>query len=143
MQTGPQAIIDRATSDYHAAIDAHHRNMGPLTAEDYREMGFGPSETSDSEPEDDDEPAGLDAPDTGRPAEAKTDEEMTFKLECRICYAQTADVACLPCGHLVMCKWCSDQHSPTLQHDRTRPKRASQCPVCRKGIRQKVRVFRA
>lgn len=121
MQTGPQVLIDRS-------------RIRPIAA-DY--LG-----SSDSESEDD-EPAGLDAPDTGRPAEAKTDGEMTFKLECRICYSQTADVACLPCGHLVMCKWCSDQHSPTLNHDRTRPKRASQCPVCRKGIRQKVRVFRA
>lgn len=133
MQTGPQALINRSTTT--------SRRLHP-TAADYRAMGLGSSEDSESEP-DDDEPAGLDAPDTGRPVEAKTDEEMTFKLECRICYSQTADIACLPCGHLVMCKWCSDQHSPTLGHDRTRPKRASQCPVCRKGIRQKVRVFRA
>lgn len=95
-----------------------------------------------SESEEDEEERGLDAKDTGRP-EPKSDEEMTVKLECRICYSQTADVACLPCGHLVMCKWCSDQHSPTMQHDRTRPRSAANCPVCRKGVRQKVRVFRA
>jgi len=97
--------------------------------------------SSESEEEEDQE-QGLDAKDSGRP-EPKTDEEMTVKLECRICYSQTAEVACLPCGHLVMCKWCSEQHSPTMQHDRTRPRRAAACPVCRKGIRQKVRVFRA
>jgi hypothetical protein len=92
--------------------------------------------------EEEDQEQGLDAKDSGRP-EPKTEEEMEVKLECRICYSQVADVACLPCGHLVMCKWCSEQHSPTMQHDRTRPRRAAGCPVCRKGIRQKVRVFRA
>jgi hypothetical protein len=97
---------------------------------------------SSEEEEEEDQEQGLDAKDSGRP-EPKTDEEMEVKLECRICYSQVADVACLPCGHLVMCKWCSEQHSPTMQHDRTRPRRAAGCPVCRKGIRQKVRVFRA
>jgi hypothetical protein len=97
---------------------------------------------SDSSEEEEDQEQGLDAKDSGRP-EPKTEEEMEVKLECRICYSQVADVACLPCGHLVMCKWCSEQHSPTMQHDRTRPRRAAACPVCRKGIRQKVRVFRA
>jgi hypothetical protein len=98
--------------------------------------------SSESEEEEEDQEQGLDARDSGRP-EPKSDEEMTVKLECRICYSQTAEVACLPCGHLVMCKWCSEQHSPTMAHDRTRPRRAAACPVCRKGIRQKVRVFRA
>lgn len=97
---------------------------------------------SESSSEEEDQEQGLDAKDSGRP-EPKTEEEMEVKLECRICYSQVADVACLPCGHLVMCKWCSEQHSPTMQHDRTRPRRAAGCPVCRKGIRQKVRVFRA
>jgi hypothetical protein len=97
---------------------------------------------SDSSEEEEDQEQGLDAKDSGRP-EPRTEEEMEVKLECRICYSQVADVACLPCGHLVMCKWCSEQHSPTMQHDRTRPRRAAACPVCRKGIRQKVRVFRA
>lgn len=91
--------------------------------------------------EDDAEDRGLDAPDSGRPS-AKPDEDMTVRMDCRICYSQLAEIACLPCGHLVMCRWCSDQHSPTMQHDRTRPRRAAGCPVCRKGIRQKVRVFR-
>jgi hypothetical protein len=98
--------------------------------------------SSESSAEEEDQEQGLDARDSGRP-EPKTEEEMEVKLECRICYSQIADVACLPCGHLVMCKWCSEQHSPTMQHDRTRPRRAAGCPVCRKGIRQKVRVFRA
>jgi hypothetical protein len=96
-----------------------------------------------SEEESDDENKGLDAPDTGRPQEPMTDEQMTVKLECQVCYSQIATIAMLPCGHLTMCQWCSDQHSPTLAHDRTRPRRAAACPVCRKGIRQKVKVFRS
>lgn len=91
----------------------------------------------------DDEGKGLDAPDTGRPQEPMTDEQMTVKLDCQVCYSQLAIIAMLPCGHLTMCQWCSDQHSPTMTHDRTRPRRAAACPVCRKGIRQKVKVFRS
>lgn len=117
------------------------REIGAPTRATHRVLPIPNSWSSESEEEEDQE-QGLDAKDSGRP-EPKTDEEMTVKLECRICYSQTAEVACLPCGHLVMCKWCSEQHSPTMQHDRTRPRRAAACPVCRKGIRQKVRVFRA
>jgi hypothetical protein len=90
-----------------------------------------------------DEPLGLDAPDSGRPDEPLSEEDMTVKLDCRICYSQISSIACLPCGHLSMCQWCSDQHSPTMPHDRTRPRRSAACPVCRKGIRQKVKIFRA
>jgi hypothetical protein len=93
--------------------------------------------------DDNEEPRGLDAPDSGRPDEPLSDEAMTVKLDCRICYAQISSIACLPCGHLSMCEWCSDQHSPTIPHDRTRPRRSAACPVCRKGIRQKVKIFRA
>jgi hypothetical protein len=85
---------------------------------------------------------GLDAEDSGRP-EPKEDADMTLKLDCKICYTQTADTACLPCGHLVMCQWCSAQHSPVMQHDRTRPRKPANCPVCRKKIKQKVRIYRA
>jgi hypothetical protein len=118
------------------------REIGAPARGAHRVLPIPNSWSSESEEEEEDQEQGLDARDSGRP-EPKTDEEMTFKLECRICYSQTAEVACLPCGHLVMCKWCSEQHSPTMQHDRTRPRRAAACPVCRKGIRQKVRVFRA
>ncbi|KAI5362455.1 Putative Zinc finger, RING-type [Septoria linicola] len=110
----------------------------PLNLEDFAAV---PSET-DSEHESDEDAKGLDAKDTGRPEEPLSEEDLTVKLDCQICYTQMADVACLPCGHLVMCKWCSDQHSPTMAHDKTRPRRAAACPVCRKQIRQKVRVFR-
>jgi len=82
---------------------------------------------------------GLDSDD--RP-EAKRDEEMVVKLECRICYAQIADTACLPCGHLAMCQWCADQAVPVTAEDRTRPRnKSAKCPVCRVKVKQRVRIF--
>jgi hypothetical protein len=99
-------------------------------------------EESESSEDEDHARGGLDAEDSGRP-EPKEDSDMTLKLDCKICYTQTADTACLPCGHLVMCQWCSEQHSPVMQHDRTRPRKPANCPVCRKKIKQKVRIFRA
>ena len=68
----------------------------------------------------------------------KTDTEMTVKLECQICYSQVADTACLPCGHMVMCKWCADITMP-VRHG-TIPRRPSNCPMCRKKVSQRVRI---
>lgn len=85
---------------------------------------------------------GLDVEDDNRP-DPKTDEQMTVRMDCKVCYTQLADTACLPCGHLVLCQWCSEQHSPVMEHDRTRPRRPANCPVCRKRIKQKVRIYRA
>jgi hypothetical protein len=139
MQRG---LVEQDTTAYGRLFD--NRSANPTARPRPRDqLGSWSSESSEEEEEEEDPNQGLDAKDSGRPAEPKSEEEMTVKLECRICYSQVADVACLPCGHLVMCKWCSEQHSPTMQHDRTRPRRAAGCPVCRKGIRQKVRVFRA
>ena len=136
MQRG---LIEQGNQAYGRPFDTYGANR-PRPRDQLDTWSSEPS--SEEEEEEEDQEQGLDAKDSGRP-EPKTEEEMEVKLECRICYSQVADVACLPCGHLVMCKWCSEQHSPTMQHDRTRPRRAAGCPVCRKGIRQKVRVFRA
>ena len=159
MQAGPHTLLERMAERDAETRAAYHRLQANGFTDDppaaaartrptlYRQLtldDYGASQsTSESDPEDDeeDQEQGLDARDTGRP-EPKTDEEMLISMECKICYTQTAEVACLPCGHLVMCRWCSDQHSPVLQHDRTRPRRAAGCPVCRKGVRQKVRVYR-
>jgi hypothetical protein len=74
--------------------------------------------------------------------EAKTEEAMVFKLECRICYSQIADTACLPCGHLAMCQWCADQTIPVKDEDRTRPKdKFVKCPMCRVRVKQRVKIF--
>ena len=158
MQTGPDALLQQMASSNAETQAAYER---------LRENGWAPDGDTDSErrlrrtmytpfgthelaspsdseteQEEADEPAGLDAEGVGRP-EPRADEELKVNLECRICYTQLAEIACLPCGHLVMCKWCSEQHSPVMAHDRTRPMRAAGCPVCRKGVRQKVRVYRA
>ena len=151
MRSTPAELLERLSNRDEASRAAYARlQRNGFTPEAinsrYRPLGVdlfsaAPSET-DSEPEEDEDAKGLDAKDTGRPDQPATEEDMTVKLECQICYSQLADIACLPCGHLVMCKWCSDQHSPTMAHDKTRPRRAAACPVCRKQIRQKVRVFK-
>ncbi|KAK0924162.1 hypothetical protein LTR29_018183, partial [Friedmanniomyces endolithicus] len=155
MQTGPDALLQQMASsnaETQAAYERLRENGWTPTGDTDTERRlrrtmytpFGTHELaspSDSETEqedggEDDEPAGLDAEGVGRP-EPRADEELKVNLECRICYTQLAEIACLPCGHLVMCKWCSEQHSPVMAHDRTRPMRATGCPVCRKGVRQK------
>ncbi|KAK5135521.1 hypothetical protein LTR08_005156 [Meristemomyces frigidus] len=160
MRTGPTALLERMAhqdQETQAAYDRLRANGyvpdGDSAAERrlletmYRPIGLtnygnGPPRSESESEEEEAEEQGLDATDSGRP-EPKGDGDMTVTMECRICYTQLAEIACLPCGHLVMCKWCSEMHSPVMAHDRTRPRRAAGCPVCRKGIRQKVRVFRA
>jgi hypothetical protein len=73
----------------------------------------------------------------GRPA-AMNDEEMTRKLECQVCYQQLADVALLPCGHMVMCQWCADVVIP-VKHSHL-PIRPSKCPMCRKVVKQRFKI---
>jgi hypothetical protein len=83
--------------------------------------------------------AGLDGDDRPAPLE---DEQMTVKLDCKICLSQIADTACLPCGHLSMCVWCANQAIPVREDDRTRPQsRNARCPVCRKGVKQRVKIY--
>ena len=157
METGSRALLERMAEHDEDTRAAYHRLqannfMGQarrptlyrqLTLSDYLEHGSDSNSDSDSEKQDEGPAArGLDARDSGRP-EPKSEAEMKVDMECKVCYTQLSEIACLPCGHLVMCRWCSEQHSPCLQHDHTRPRRAAACPVCRKGIRQKVRVFRA
>ncbi|PSN74664.1 hypothetical protein BS50DRAFT_671003 [Corynespora cassiicola Philippines] len=72
-----------------------------------------------------------------RPA-PKTDEEMTKNLSCQICYSQVADIAVVPCGHMVMCQWCADVVIP-VKHSHL-PVRPSKCPMCRKTVRQRFKI---
>jgi hypothetical protein len=152
----PHALIERIASrsaenraawERLQAMQGHRNPLGDTNAFMIRRASI-LNDLDDGEEDNDgegqeDEPLGLDAPDSGRPDEPLSEEDMTVKLDCRICYSQISSIACLPCGHLSMCQWCSDQHSPTMPHDRTRPRRSAACPVCRKGIRQKVKIFRA
>jgi hypothetical protein len=73
----------------------------------------------------------------GRPA-ALTDAEMMKSVACQVCYSQIADIAVLPCGHMVMCQWCADVVCP-VKHANV-PVAATKCPMCRKGIKSRVRI---
>ncbi|KAJ4985516.1 hypothetical protein SVAN01_08987 [Stagonosporopsis vannaccii] len=68
----------------------------------------------------------------------KTDAEMTRMLACQVCYQQLADVAVLPCGHMVMCEWCADVVVP-VKHSHI-PVRPSKCPMCRKQVKQRFKI---
>jgi hypothetical protein len=70
--------------------------------------------------------------------EPLTDEEMTRNLSCRVCYQQLADIAVLPCGHMVMCQWCADVVIP-VKHSHL-PVRMSKCPMCRKQVKQRFKI---
>jgi hypothetical protein len=73
----------------------------------------------------------------GRPP-ALNDAEMTMIVACQVCYSQIADIAVLPCGHMVMCQWCADVVCP-VKHANV-PIAATKCPMCRKGIKSRVRI---
>jgi len=82
---------------------------------------------------------GLDGDDRPEPLD---DGQLAVKLECKICLSQLADTACLPCGHLSMCSWCADQAIPVREYDKTRPRnRHAKCPICRKGVKQRVKIY--
>ncbi|KAF2836826.1 hypothetical protein M501DRAFT_996504 [Patellaria atrata CBS 101060] len=84
-------------------------------------------------------PSGLDD-DNNRP-EGKTEEEMTLKLECKVCYTQIANIAVLPCGHMAMCQWCADIHIPVREHDKTVPRnKQAKCPICRAKVSKRVKI---
>lgn len=46
-----------------------------------------------------------------------------------------------PSGHCVMCEWCAAQSIPSHKADKTRPAKPSNCPLCRKRVKQKVCCF--
>ena len=77
----------------------------------------------------------LDQPD--RPA-PMTEAQMTKKLDCQVCYSQLADIALLPCGHMVMCQWCADIVVP-VRHAHI-PVQQSRCPMCRKAVKQCFKI---
>lgn len=85
---------------------------------------------------------GLDNMNDGRP-EPKETEEMMVNLECKACFSQLVDTVVLPCGHAILCRWCADQHMPSSRADKTRPKGHATCPMCRKPVKQKVRIPRS
>jgi hypothetical protein len=69
---------------------------------------------------------------------ALTDAEMMKNMACQVCYSQIADIAVLPCGHMVMCQWCADVVCP-VKHANV-PIRTTQCPMCRKVVKSRVKI---
>jgi hypothetical protein len=69
---------------------------------------------------------------------ALEDTDMTRVLACQVCYSQLADMALLPCGHMVMCQWCADTVVP-VKHSHV-PVRPTRCPLCRKVVKQRFKI---
>jgi len=53
--------------------------------------------------------------------------ELDEVKNCKICFSNKMDVLCRPCGHLCVCQSCS--------------KRLSKCPICRKDVKQYIKVY--
>jgi len=67
------------------------------------------------------------------------DSDLVVNLGCSICYEQIAQIALIPCGHLIACEWCADVAFP-LKHTNIL-KETKPCPMCRKKATQRVKVF--
>ncbi|KAL5337182.1 hypothetical protein BJX70DRAFT_399986 [Aspergillus crustosus] len=79
----------------------------------------------------------LDTPKESRPEPKETDE-LTLNMECKICMDQLVDTVLLPCGHAILCRWCADQHIPSLSGY---PQGKANCPMCREPVKQKYRIY--
>lgn len=64
-------------------------------------------------------------------------EKHSERDECTVCLSNKRDVACQPCGHVLMCVACA-----VKCRDAARQKKdAFQCPECRAAIESAARVF--
>lgn len=124
------------------ASDVHSERYQQLLARMNQMPGFRPRDRAAAVPAREEEEliANLDDEDILRPP-PKSEEEMIVKLACKICLQQRADIAVLPCGHLIMCSYCADAWAPVKENDPTQLLRKTQCPMCRKQIRRRVKIF--
>ena len=65
--------------------------------------------------------------------------ETMVQLQCIACLEQIANITLVPCGHLLMCRWCSEQHA-TVRDDQGRLL-GTTCPLCRQKIKQRLRIW--
>ena len=63
------------------------------------------------------------------PAAPHPDAEET---QCVVCFDAPKDHIIVPCGHMCVCEACAEQLTKT---------RTPTCPVCRRAIRETVKVF--
>lgn len=67
-----------------------------------------------------------------------SDEAMTKLLACQVCYQQLANIAVVPCGHMVMCQWCAEIMVPIRGSQIALP--GIRCPMCRRTVKQRVKI---
>jgi hypothetical protein len=79
--------------------------------------------------------------------EAPATEPLTPRLEidnCVICGEENREFyACVPCGHLCVCKSCNDRFLSVYWPRLARRKVLSPCPVCKQSITYTQRIFTA
>ncbi|KAK2814501.1 hypothetical protein FQN49_008167 [Arthroderma sp. PD_2] len=83
---------------------------------------------------------GIDTKKDGRP-EPKEAEKLKINMECKVCMSQVVDTVLIPCGHAALCRWCADQYFPPPIESILVERRIQECPVCRKPVEQKLRIF--
>ncbi|GCC34080.1 hypothetical protein chiPu_0012553, partial [Chiloscyllium punctatum] len=148
-------ILAELSADQYLPLFAHHRvtlkMLRYMTAEDLQQIGVRESRlqrailrrVQESGPEEDQElvPTKETSADVGEsqpsaPSEDKAtpsspaavSEEVLAQSECVVCLEQESQMIFLPCGHVCCCQTCGAE--------------LSTCPLCRKDIEQKIRIYR-
>ena len=73
------------------------------------------------------------------PSRPLASSETMVQLQCIACREQIANIALVPCGHMLMCRWCSEQHA--LVRDDQGRRLGTTCPMCRQKIKQRLRIW--
>lgn len=62
---------------------------------------------------------------------------------CCICLYNRSSIACIPCNHLCMCDKCSNEHDQSLSKSVKNNSRkvTNNCPICRKQIVDKIKLY--
>ncbi|XP_060697267.1 E3 ubiquitin-protein ligase LRSAM1 isoform X2 [Hemiscyllium ocellatum] len=148
-------ILAELSADQYLPLFAHHRvtlkMLRYMTAEDLQQIGVRESRlqrailrrVQESGPEEDQGPVPTKetAADVGEsqpsaPLEDKptpsspaaVSEEVLAQSECVVCLERESQMIFLPCGHVCCCQTCGAE--------------LSTCPLCRKDIEQKIRIYR-